>query len=533
MKESLKCAIFILLGNLAFQNSASTGEVAIKTGLEFTTEGGKIRGHIEGHTRVFLGIPYVAPPVVELRWRPPQRVHPWKGVKEVQTVSPMCLQSGGKEHGKGIEDCLYLNIWTPTSTSAERLPVMLWIHGGGLRFGSGSWKSFDGQRLSEVENVVVVTFNYRVGALGFLALEELSSESQSGLSGVYGFLDQVAALEWVQRNIGTFGGDPSNVTIFGESAGGISVCHHLASHRSRGLFHRAIIQSAPCLSSSPSFSEAKIAGRRLVEDIGCDKAPEVLTCLRSKNARELTDTLKPMGRDPGGTFFQTQDDIWAPPISVAPDGIFLTRSITEAFRNGDVADVPVILGANSDEGTLFVFNSRVPDDEASYEAALQRRYGERTYEVLQQYPLKDFDNASSALAEVSGDEVLFCQAPAIARLLQRAGSQVYLYHFTRALENLPDPWLGVLHTGEIPFVFNNDHFLAKLTEQEKHFAGTVMKYWGQFAATGNPNVSTLSQWPRLSGNMTQHLLLGQDVKVADVYDKQKKCAFWKEFRQWP
>ena len=319
---------------------------------------GDVRGRIEKGIRVFRGIPYAAPAGGDHRWREPQPVVPWDGVRDCAEFGPICPQAeipGVKSPASSMlqdEDCLNLNVWTPAESPAEAgtgLPVMVWIHGGAFQRGLGSAPMYCGKHLAE-RGVVLVTINYRLGPLGFLAHPLLTRESSRGCSGNYGLLDQIAALDWVRRNIASFGGDPGRVTIFGESAGAMSVCDLMVSPLAAGLFARAISQSAPFLDrgllmhATRSMAEAEAIGEEYVAEVGCDGAPDVLRTLRAKPVGDLV-TLA-LETQPG-LFFE--DTKFVPVV----DGWVIPDEPGALFARGGIHDVPLLVGSNSDEGNLF------------------------------------------------------------------------------------------------------------------------------------------------------------------------------------
>ena len=311
------------------------------------TQYGQVIGDVTGKDRnisLYRGIPYAKPPMGELRWAPPEPPDSWKGVYTARRFSPVCPQVpnpfGGVSADTAMsEDCLYLNIWTPATSHKDRYPVMVWIHGGGFSIGAGSLPLYDGTRLAE-RGVVLVTFNYRLNVFGGFAHPQLSAASRHGASGNYGLLDQVAALDWVQDNIARFGGDPENVTIFGESAGARSVSLHLASPLSRGLFHKAIAQSGALRDTTGTLAERGAAGMALADALGADELPNPLDYLRWLPPSDFPDL---------GSF----------PSNPIVDGLFMPDNPESIYSRGEQANVPLLAGTNRDEGTMFMVRSPV------------------------------------------------------------------------------------------------------------------------------------------------------------------------------
>ncbi len=492
--------------------------------LDVRVETGVVRGTDDGNgVRAFLGIPYAAPPVGSLRWRPPEPALQWDGVRDGSVAGQKCPQNTVITPGGGAEDCLFLNVWTP-SPAPHDAPVMVWIHGGAFIFGSGGDVFYAGSELARTRGVVVVTINYRLGGLGFLAHPGLAAEDGRNSSGNYGLLDQLAALEWVQRNIDQFGGDPKQVTLFGESAGGFSTCVHYASDTT-DLFARAIIESGACSSAGleQTREKAEADGIALAEKLGC-AGGDAIACMRAKTDFEILDAtaLPPiMEQMPGGFFYGEA------PANTLPnlDGVVLPATIESRFAAGDFAPRPLIIGANRDEGTLFhtSFLSNLVADEAQYRAALARRFGDANVDaIVAQYPVASFPTPNAALAEVSGDAFFVCPARRNAREIAKV-SPVYAYAFERPLENQLLGDLGAFHSSEIPFVFGIDAFPLGKIGAATGLADQMQLYWTTFARTADPNGSGPA-WPRYDDGDT--LLVLDEPITTRTGHKAARCDFW-------
>ena len=430
--------------------------------------------------RVFKGIPYAAPPVGDLRWRPPAPASNWDGGREATKFSANCMQraagggnfppyGGDRSATEMSEDCLYLNVYTTAASARDRRPVMVWIHGGAYTSGAGA--IYEGEELAR-KGVVFVSINYRLGVFGFLAHPELTKESPSHSSGNYAFLDQIAALKWVQRNIAAFGGDPSRVTIFGESAGSWSVNNLVATPLSRGLFHRAIGESGGQFSITRTLAEAEAAGAKFAETAGSPS----LAALRALPAATLNQA----------SGFQT---------AMAVDGWVFPQDVMSIFRGGKQNDVPVIIGSNSHEGSIFTPESTTG---ASFRAQLERRYGAQTDTALKLYPFTTDTEARAAQAASMRDQTFGWEMRTWARLQTETGkSKVYLYYLSH-VPPLPNAaWLGAQHGAEIPYAFNwpnGKHTTVVWTEADKKLAEQVSSYWVNFATTGDPNGKGLPKW---------------------------------------
>ncbi len=477
----------------------------------FQIEGGYVSGMEvgpEGTVRAFLGIPYAAPPIDDLRFRPPQPVQPWPALYEAIVYGPDCEQPDRspeslyyRKSGERSEDCLYLNVWSAAESPSDQRPVMVWIHGGALTRGSGSSPVYDGTRLAE-KGVVVVTINYRLGALGYFAHPSLSAESEHGASGNYGVLDQIAALRWVKRNIALFGGDPERVTIFGESAGSWSVHALMATPLADGLFHRAIGQSGAVFGPMTRLREgtddapsAEEAGRRLAAGLGVEgDGPEAAAALRELSAEEII----------AARGFATRPVL---------DGWVFPRDIAAVFAAGEQAEVPVIVGSNEDEGTALL-GSRHPETVEAFETMVRSRYGDSADEVMAIYPVKSDAEVQAAAYRFYADSSFACPMRRWARATEAAGSQAYLYFFTRVPPHPESERYGAYHAAEIAYVFDNlDALSFEAEATDRALAETMSNAWVSFAESGDPNHGGALAWPAYSSAADPHLELGDRVEV--------------------
>jgi para-nitrobenzyl esterase len=480
---------------------------------------------------MFYGIPYAAPPVGDLRWKTPQPHANWEGVRKTTSAPPLCFQSMLYMQ-RGQEDCLYLNVATPDIKPAKPKPVMVWFHGGGFIGGDGL-QGTPLQRLAARGDVVVVSLQYRVGALGFMAHPALSAESEKtnnqSVSGNYGLMDQQAALRWVRDNIGAFGGDSKNVTIFGESAGGMSVCAHLASPVSAGLFKQAIIQSGPCTKNNADLSAAEKQGEWLAIRAGCEGRGNLLQCLRDKKPEEI---LQALPNDPAFVFGEGDFGVWGP----VTDGHILPESIQQSFQSGRFNRVPVINGNNDDEGSLMVMFSHEyrfkPLQAEDYEKRIRYLVGDNQTiidKVKARYPLEKYEDPGAALAAVLGDEFMSCNIHEVSDWLS-PWAPVYAYTFTYpdAAFVLPEMRkLGAFHSAELQFVFHApmNWFRSYFSGDELKLSNAMMDYWSQFAHAGNPNRAEQLVWP-LYAEQKNQMMFDRKLSIANN-SKQEACAFWR------
>jgi para-nitrobenzyl esterase len=486
------------------------------------TEAGPVRGLVAETMKQFLGIPYAAAPIGDLRWRPPQEHAGWTGVLDATQFGAHCPQVPTPYGTPSIsEDCLFLNVFTPLKTNRGRphlAPVMFWIHGGGLVVGES-----EGYVPTTLvgEGVVVVTTNYRLGILGFLAHPALTAETPDHASGDYGLMDQQAALRWVQRNIRAFGGDPDNVTIFGESAGGLSVHSQLASPLAAGLFHRAIVESGAYSLTQPSLASAEAAGMAFATRAGC--VDQTAACLRHVPVATI------LANQGGGTMVPNVE------------GVVLPQTVHAAFASGQFNRVPVIEGSNHDEWRLFVAQSEattgVPLTAAGYVPAIQATLGVSlpTASVLAGlYPLVNYSSPSVALGALGTDAVFACNARASARLLSQY-VPTYQYEFNdpeAPMLFFPPPVsfpTGAYHASELQYLFalpGTPVPSPGLSAAQEALADAMVSYWTRFARTGDPNSPGRPAWP-LYGASDQVQTLEPSTPMTNTdFSTNHKCAFW-------
>jgi para-nitrobenzyl esterase len=481
-------------------------------------DGGLIHGVDEEGVNTFKGIPYAAPPVDDLRWRPPQPVVDWDGVRACTEFSADCpyppYPEGSlyyREPRPQSEDCLYLNVWT-TAKPGDDVPVMVWIHGGGFSRGAGSTAAYDGAALAK-KGVVLITINYRLNVFGFLAHPELTAESEHDASGNYGLLDMVAALEWVQRNVEQFGGDPDRVTIFGESAGSWAVNALVASPLAKGLFHRAIGQSGGSFGPMTHLAEAT-EERPSAEDSGVafGKAAgaESLADMRAIPAEELLDVF--MNDSEGQRF----------PSRPCVDGYFLPDTVSNIFAAGKQNDVPVLIGSNRDEAAAFMAPTMLPKSVEAYEERMEEEYGEDFEAFARLYPVEDDAHIRDAVIHSRSDATFGLSMRTWARMAESGDSPAYLYFFTREPIIPNRDFYGAFHAAEIYYAFDNlDKSDRENDKTDEALADAMSGYWVNFAANGDPNGEGLPEWPAYNAETEPYMELGDQVKLGHHLRKEQ------------
>ncbi|HEY3706871.1 MAG TPA: carboxylesterase family protein [Terracidiphilus sp.] len=500
--------IFVAIAGFAFM--AQAAEVVV------VTQGGKVSGVASDNGAVtsFKGIPFAAPPVGPLRWRAPQPAAPWTSVRKADHFGASCMQGPNTPMGPwtkeymyvtpASEDCLYLNIWTPKTAAAARLPVLVYIYGGGFTSGSGDVPVYDGTALAKT-GMVVVTFNYRVGPFGFLAHPELTAQSDHHASGNYGLMDQIAALHWVQGNIGAFGGDPARVAIAGQSAGAMSVEDLLASPLAKGLFHAAIADSGIGGRGVPvrSLAEAEKAGAAWA----AAKKADSLAALRALPAANVL----------GGGQFSPIVDGW-----VVPDQPMMLT--TSAGRDNDV---PVITGFQADDFRMA--GSGPPMTAARFEQMARTMYGGMADEFLKLYPAKTDEEAKQSETLSARDRARSGMVLWATKRAATHKSPVYVYFFDRAIPWPAHPEFGAFHSGELPYTFGNLKVLDRPWEPaDQKIAHMMMTYWKGMTARGNPNGAGEPRWEPVSSAGRSVMRLGVDSGPMATAD-DARFAFWKKY----
>jgi para-nitrobenzyl esterase len=456
--------------------------------------------------------------VGDLRWKAPQPVKSWTSERACTEFGASCPQPNllerlyGQKLGPTSEDCLYLNVWTAARKPTDKLPVMVWIHGGGYTMGSGSTLAYDGAALAR-QGVVLVTINYRLGPFGWFAHPQLSKESPHNSSGNYGLLDQIAALEWVKRNIAAFGGDVSRVTIFGESAGAGSVCYLMASPMARGLFHRAIAESGSAFGANRHLREpwygqesAEKLGERVAREMAGDKAADPIAALRTKSAEDILN-----GSNVAATsFFASDGNRFAPIV----DGWVIPDDPGAIFEAGKQANVPLIVGTNADEGSIFVLSLPMNSVEA-YRTLAHRVYGAHADEVLALYPTADASEIRGALSRTITDSFFITGARYFAETTSKVNNKTFVYHFTHVSNDPRRRMLGAFHASEIPYVFMTQDTVttASYNDKDHELARVMSAYWVQFATTGDPNGAGRLAWPKYDATADKHIEFGDEVSV--------------------
>jgi para-nitrobenzyl esterase len=499
-------------------------------------DAGALRGTYIGSTVAFRGIPYARPPVADLRWAAPLPVVPWQGVKEASQAGSACTQPAAglvpfiapmaKAYGSNFaqppvqssEDCLYLDVWVPQWPAKQALPVMVWLHGGSNTVGSGTQSTYDGVSLSR-HGVVLVTLNYRLGVMGFFSHPELSKESPHHGSGNYGLLDQLAALNWVKQNIAQFGGDPDNVTLFGESAGAIDAARLMASPLSAGLFRRVISESGPAFEQSRSLSEAEAFGSAVSALAPSDSQLTALQRLRALPAGEVEKLV-----------IQAKAHFPADITSATTDGWVLPQSPQQAFLSGSIQKVDLLIGINGRELSAFRLSAAASKSSGNqnsvaesggfkqFSAAARPYFGMWTNPAIALYFGKILVSRSAGLDQAANDLIAACPVGAMASLTSDSGRRVFVYRFDRSIPGKGEAELGAFHSLEVPYVFGS---LADPTWQwlpstadDAALSNLIQTYWTNFAKSGDPNAQGLPNWPAWNDDKMEFLLVNKDASVS-------------------
>lgn len=486
----MKIQYFALMVSLGALSACAT----IPSSTNVQLDSGPVEGYSTPTVDIYKGIPYAAPPVGQRRWKPPAPVQPWTEVMQAKKAGLPCVQPTIDRPGiysnppeAVSEDCLTLNVWSPKQ--AENLPVFVWIHGGALRTGAGSEAMYDGRKLAK-EGIVVVSINYRLGVLGYMAHPELSSESPEGTSGNYGLMDQIAALEWVQENIDAFGGDKSNVTIAGESAGALSVMFLMTSPKARGLFHKAISQSG-YMASQPELTE-KAHGMPSAESVGtwltAQLGAENILDLRAMDSSDLSKQADAAGFLPWGTV----------------DGVYLPDQMPAVFDAGDQAKVPLLAGFNEGEiRSLRALAPSVPESKVEYETKVSEKLGDLAQDWLALYPS---ENLEESIIAGPRDSLYGWTAKRMMRSQIQLDQPGFLYFWNHGYPAANAYGLHAFHASEIPYVFDSMEETPPLwpraedTLAERQLSRAVTDYWVSFAKTGKPVADAQPDWPKFEAD---------------------------------
>jgi para-nitrobenzyl esterase len=470
-------------------------------------DGGFVSGttNSSGDIYIFKGIPFAAPPVGDFRWKTPQPVPSWSGVKMCDKFGPSPMQNKPAPFSMWSEeflipkepiseDCLYLNVWTGAKSSKEKRPVIVWIYGGGFASGGSAVPIYDGEAMAK-KGIVFVSINYRVGIFGFFAYHELTKESGHNASGNYGLMDQIAALKWVRKNILSFGGDPNNVTIAGQSAGSMSVNCLVASPLAKDLFKRAIGESGASFSNgSASLQKAEEEGEKIAQSLNATSIGD----LRNKSAEEL---------------MQKAQGLRGPII----DGYVLPDAIVNIFKQGKENKVDLLTGWNQDEGLIFGPLKNAED----FKKQLNENYGADAQTLLQFYPANNDSEAAHSQQNLSRDQIFGAQNYVWANMQSETGSKVYVYRFTHKPPATGEyVKYGAFHTAEVPYAYNNLKFVDRPWQPfDFKLAGILSSYWANFAKSGEPNGPGLPQWDAYNTADKKIMVLSEDPQTKSLPDK--------------
>jgi para-nitrobenzyl esterase len=510
-------------------STASTSDPVVQT------SAGTLRGTNAGSTIAFRGIPYARPPIGELRWQPPEPPLPWQGVREAvqpgiactQRTSgltpffaPMALAYGSNFEQppiKSSEDCLYLDVWIPEWPVKRALPVMVWLHGGSNTVGSGTQPAYDGVPLTR-HGVLLVTLNYRLGVMGFFSHPELTAESPHHSSGNYGLLDQLAALTWVKQNIAQFGGDPDNVTLFGESAGAIDAGRLMTSPLAAGLFKRVISESGPAFESGQTLSQAEGFGSAVSALASGTAKSTALTKLRALPAADVEALV-----------LKAKEHLPTDITAATSDGWVLPMSPQKAFLTGSIQKVDLLIGLNGRELSAFRLSAAAAKtsggqssvaESAGLEkvsAAARLYFGSWTNPAIAIYLGRMLLNKNAGLDRAANDLIAACPVGALASLTKASGQHVFVYRFDRSIPGKGEATLGAFHSLEVPYVFGSlrteEWRWLPSTADDRSLSDLLQTYWTNFAKTSNPNTSGLPNWPAWSDEEKEFLVVNQDASV--------------------
>lgn len=505
---------------LAFAFTNTIVKVAHATSVmeQVSVDGGIISGtaNASGNIHIFKAVPFAAPPTGALRWKAPQPVQPWTGVKSCDKFSASPMQAKPVPFSMWSEeflipkepideDCLYLNVWTGAASPKEKRPVLVWIYGGGFTSGGSACPIYDGEAMAK-KGIVFVSINYRVGIFGFFAHPESTNESGKHASGNYGIMDQVAALKWVNKNIAAFGGDPNNVTIAGQSAGSMSVNCLVATALAKGLFQKAIAQSGANFSNgNASLQKAEEEGSAIMKSLKANSVKE----LREMPAEEV----------------MKQGQGFRGPII---DGYVLPDAIVNVFKDGKENKVALLTGWNQDEGLMF----GPAKNAADFKNAATKNYGTDAQTFLQFYPANTDEEAATSQLNLSRDQIFGAQNYAWANVESNKGAKVFVYRFTRKVPGTGEyAKYGAFHTGEVPYAYDNLKFVNRPWEPvDRELAATMSSYWANFIKTGNPNGNGLPEWNAYNTKEKKVMMLGVEVESKPLPDAASLDFLYKKMR---
>ncbi|GJG97686.1 carboxylesterase/lipase family protein [Cupriavidus pauculus] len=470
------------------------------------TEGGEVSG-IGDAVKSYRGIPYAAAPEGQLRWKVPQPVQPWTGVLDGSRFGPDCPQPAEypELRGNGMsEDCLRVNVWTPAHAATDKLPVMVWIHGGGFRYGSGSHPTYDGEALSR-RGVVVVTINYRLGLLGFLAHPALAAESPTHTSGNYGLMDQMAALRWVQRNIAEFGGDPSKVTVFGQSAGAHSISTMLLSPKSKGLFQQAIMQSVGVLRPQATQAEAQAFGAQYGD----------IASLRKLSGKQLVELQSKGPKSDGRMTVPAM-------ISIVQDGDIVAQPDYQVIASGSLSSIPILIGSNADEGGRAA-KGYVQSSVSNYLSYVDRNFPGFESKARAEYGVQSDTRIYKMTADMYSDTQFNYGTRELLRAYAKAGLPAYRYLFSR---HRNDAVAEPVHGDELQYAFDNltaSHRGKQLpfTDVDTRIAGAMADAWVSFAKTGKPGSPEEVAWPMFQTSQERYIEFGNAVQPGSGFNNSR------------